>query len=365
MSKIAFLEPFYSGSHLTWLDQLMELSQHESTLFSMPGRFWKWRSYGGAVTLAKMVNESKGKIDLFVASDMLDVATFKGLLLPRYQQIPLITYFHENQFSYPWVDGCEDMRLKRDQHYAFKNLTTAHASEQVLFNSEYNRSTFLKGAQKLLTSMPDYRELEIVDDITAKSQVLPLGLDLRILASLDRHKGRVPRILWNHRWEHDKNPDQFFELLFTMKEKGFAFELVVLGQGQKKYPAIFKEAQERLKDHIVQWGHCKSYQTYCWWLRQCDIIPVTSVHDFFGISVVEAIYAGAYPILPKRLAYPEHINSEEYPQFFYEQEQELEDKLEALLIDGVPEIFLSEKMERYDWRQLISTYDDIFKKASL
>ena len=37
----------------------------------------------------------------------------------------------------------------------------------------------------------------------------------------------------------------------------------------------------------------------------CDIIPVTSNHDFFGISVMEAVFCNVWPILPDRLSYKE------------------------------------------------------------
>jgi len=37
------------------------------------------------------------------------------------------------------------------------------------------------------------------------------------------------KILWNARWEHDKNPEQFFEVLFSLDEAGLPFRLAVLG----------------------------------------------------------------------------------------------------------------------------------------
>jgi hypothetical protein len=36
-----------------------------------------------------------------------------------------------------------------------------------------------------------------------------------------------------------------------------------------------------------------------------DVIVSTAIHEFFGIGMLEGAAAGAVPILPKRLAYPE------------------------------------------------------------
>lgn len=52
-----------------------------------------------------------------------------------------------------------------------------------------------------------------------------------------------------------------------------------------------------------------------------DLIISTANHEFFGISILEAIAAGAYPVLPKMLAYPEVLSLEKYPErkcFFYD-----------------------------------------------
>ena len=36
-----------------------------------------------------------------------------------------------------------------------------------------------------------------------------------------------------------------------------------------------------------------------------DILPITSNQDFFGGSIIEAMYCETTPLLPKRLTYPE------------------------------------------------------------
>jgi glycosyltransferase involved in cell wall biosynthesis len=51
---------------------------------------------------------------------------------------------------------------------------------------------------------------------------------------------------------------------------------------------------------------------------EADVIVSTAIHEFFGISVVEAIAAGVYPVLPRRLSYPELLGEDNTKEFFYD-----------------------------------------------
>ena len=104
-----------------------------------------------------------------------------------------------------------------------------------------------------------------------------------------------------------KNPELFFNSLLQLKEENIQFKLIVLGQSYSKIPSIFKAAKNNFSNQILHFGYAPSFEDYAKLLWQSDILPVTSNQDFFGGSVVEAIYCNNYPILPNRLAYPEHI----------------------------------------------------------
>jgi len=363
MMKILIVEPFYTDSHKAWLDGLIQHSSHDIEKLSLPGFHWKWRMHGAAITLAKQYKLLAFRPDLIICTDMIDLAVFTSLLRKELVDIPVLLYFHENQLSYPWSPLDKDVELKRDRHYAFINYTSSVAADFVLFNSHYHRHSFIGGLVQFLNAFPDFKNLDSIRKIEAKSEVLPLGLELSKYDPYINSEVNVrPIILWNHRWEYDKNPSLFFNTLLKCKAEGLDFNLLVLGKKYPTSPEIFEMAKKELADSILHWGYAEKWEDYAKLLRMADILPVTSIQDFFGISVVEGIYCGATPLLPDRLAYPEHLKGKAN---FYSNEDELFSKLKALILQHPikPKIDL-EKIKSYDWSQQILSYDATFSKLS-
>ncbi len=369
--NIVILEPYFCDSHANWALGYARHSRHQVDVLSLGGSFWKWRMHGGAVALARMFLEGNFKPDLLLATDMLDLGAFLALTRRKTAGVPAVVYFHENQLSYPWSPDDRDPSEKRDFHYGFLNYSSALAADAVFFNSEYHKSSFLKELAALLRRFPDHNEIPNVSRIEKKSEILPLGLDLK---RFDEHKpvrsrssSNPPRILWNHRWEYDKNPDEFFEAMLKLRGKGLPFELVVLGRSFRRKPPVFKEAEKKLKDRIVRFGFESEFSGYARWLWSCDIIPVTSRQDFFGISVMEAVHCGCFPLLPGRLAYPELFPPALFPDCFYEDCSDLADRLEPVLsrpgdLPFSPE--LRSAAEAYDWDTMAPKYDGTMERVS-
>jgi glycosyltransferase involved in cell wall biosynthesis len=352
--KIYYIEPFYGQSHKEWIDSYQKYSKHEVRIFSLSGRFWKWRMQGGAISLAEKVSTEEVP-DFFLVSGMIDLALFKSLLDAKFRDVPISLYFHENQFAYP-----EGVRAKKNQlhHYSFMNFKSCLVADKAYFNSVYNRDSFLAGAKKLLKKMPDQVNPSWFENVKSKCQVLPLGIEGRV-SNRDENQGAPFLVLWNHRWEHDKNPEEFFKLLFELKKEGHIFELAVIGEGFKVNPEIFDEAKEVLSDEIKHWGF-QEKEDYFKILSKADILPVTSNHEFFGVSVLEACLNGAYPLLPKRLAYPEN-----YPkEFLYSSYEELKIKMKKVLNERLKtdDHFLA-GLKRFEWENMVQVYDQEFSNS--
>ncbi len=361
--NIALIEPFYGGSHKQWCDGFKRFSKHSITIFSLSPHHWKWRMHGAAIPLARKFLEHETNFDLIIASDFLNVGLFRSLIQSS-GQIPIVLYFHENQITYPWSPDDPDVIYQRDHTYGFINYTSALVSDHIFFNSAYHLNSFISNLPGFLKQFPDNRSLETVDSIQAKSEVLPLGLDLSILNANKESviKPNDPVLLWNHRWEYDKNPQDFFEALLALKAKEINFKLVVLGKEMKASPDIFQLARIKLADHILHWGYCEDVAEYAYWLWLADIVPVTSNQDFFGISVVEAIYCNCWPLLPMRLAYTEHFDEIDNAHVYADQ-QELVQKLEACCLDlpGLRNRPIKSRVNGYDWSRMASIYDIRFE----
>ena len=362
--KICLIEPFHGGSHAAWAEEFSRHSRHQVKLLTLSGRRWKWRMHGGAVTLARQFMESGCEPDLLLASDMLDLTTFLALTRSKTAGLPTALYFHENQLTYPWSkNGANPTRQRA--HYAFTNYTSALAADIVLFNSRFHLDSFIGQLPEFLARFPDHNELDSVALIKQKSHVLPLGLDLQRFDQYRpvqrRNPDRPPLILWNHRWEYDKNPEGFFRALYPLKEEGLRFDVAVLGEAYRNFPPVFAEAKQQLGGQIRQFGYAEDFADYATWLWQADILPVTSLHDFFGASVVQAIYCHCTPLLPNRLAYPEHLPANRHSRYLYADHAALLERLRDVLANPlVTDESLPAHVARYDWQTQIEQYDDLF-----
>ena len=359
--RILALEPYFGGSHAAFLEGLVRASRHEFVLLTLPAHNWKWRMRTAPFEMARMFDEVSGPIDLLFCSDFLDLATFVGLRPERLARVRKVTYFHENQITYPVRQEDE-----RDCHFAVTNLTTIHASDAVWFNSAWHRNDFLDGAKKFVRKMPDGEWQAWLKPLEARLRVEPLGLDLAAIDSLPKPSRTGPlRILWNHRWEFDKNPEDFFAALAALEDRGCDFRVAVCGEQFRDWPDVFDRAKLRFADRLVQFGSCATRTEYLRLIRRCDVVVSTAIHEFFGTSVVEAAYAGCYPLLPDRLSYPELLPEGRHKDHLYSDPDDLVERLEVVCRS--PEVARCTDWRahllQYDWSRRGTAFDKAFEQV--
>lgn len=303
--KILALEPYFGGSHEAFLTGWSARSRHSFRLLTLPPYKWKWRMRHAAINFAAEACALVGngeRFDAVFCSDMLNFAEFSGLA-PALSNIPSVVYFHENQLTYP-----VRFESERDYQFGFTNMTSALASSEVWFNSKFHLDEFTAAAGRLLKKMPDNQPVNVVESIKQKSLVQPPGIEIPNMP-WRRKKGPL-HILWSSRWEHDKNPEEFFNALDILKRGKIDFRLSVLGESFRDVPEVFQRAAEKFKPYILNWGFLTSREEYHNCLASADVIVSTADHEFFGIGVVEAAALGAVPVLPSRLAYPEIFSAD-------------------------------------------------------
>lgn len=382
--KILFLEPFYGGSHKDFADGLVKHSRHRITLKTLPDRYWKWRMRGAALHFSRTV-ECPEDYDLLVTTDLMSLSDLKALWGSRCP--PALVYFHENQLAYPLPEG-----EKMDYQFGFTDITTGLAADKVIFNSRSHRDAFFRALPGFIRKMPEFKPHWAVEVIKEKSSVIYPGChlpprDLHSSGSGDteapeegagrgattspRSTGgrKRPLVIWNHRWEFDKNPESFFSCLREARNRGAEFDLALLGENFQARPREFTVAEEEFGDALLQYGYVKSRREYQKWLALGDLAISTSWQENFGISVVEAVYFGAWPLLPRRLSYPELIPEKFHPSVLYDDEEELLDtfcrRLEDIRRGELPDPELADAMESFSWENQIEQYDTVFERTAV
>lgn len=357
---ILLLSAYDTDSHSAWCKGLKEaLSQHQWTYLTLPGRFFSWRIRGNGLSFAfsEHADLLKKSYDLVIATSMVDLATLKGLC-PSLSNTPSIVYFHENQFAYP---------KSQQQHTSIEpqmvNLYSALSAQWVLFNSEYNRSSFLQGARSLLKKLPDHAPTAAIDAIERKSQVIPVPIAPPATPACKHfEKGRTLSVIWNHRWEYDKGPDTLKEVIEQAQHSNLDVEFTICGMSFRNQPQAFLDLKKRPLKNIKHLGTFQQKQDYLLALSQHHVVLSTAIHEFQGLAVLEGASLGCTPLAPQRLAYPEWIPKAcLYPSSTVKQEAQcICATLKEWQHMGLPS---PPKVEAYYWQNLKHEYEGIIQKV--
>lgn len=360
-ARVLFVEPFYGGSHQAFLDGLVAHSRHRFELLTLPEGEWRRRMRRGAQELALPARALEGDFDLLIASDMLDLPAFLALTRPRFERVPILAYFHENQFTYPRLRG-----TKFNSWFGQVNYLSALSANTVAFNSEFHRRDFL-GALTALLGQPNNWLLDsAVAEIERKSGVLPVGVELSWLNHHTRRpQSAVRTIIWNHRWEFDKSPELFARAIDTLDRRQIPFRLIIVGEpGDNPSPAI-TSLPERFPGRVDHFGFAPSRAEYGDLLARADIVVSTTRHEFFGVGMVEAMAAGCIACAPNRYNYPALIPPELHTQLLWDTEDALLTTLTSLLTGPLPDrSLLQASASRFDWANVAPIWDAAIEEAA-
>ena len=352
--RILLVSPYHTGSHRQWAEGYRDHSAHEIEVLSLPGQFWKWRLSGAAPVLAELVEAAvaaRGAPDVLLATSMTDLAGVLGLSRDTLAGVPAALYMHENQVTYPAVG-----RTRHERRLGLISWHSVLAADAVAFNSEFHRDAFFEALPGFLGSLPDEHGRDAARP--AAVTVLPVGVDLEGLDP-GGERSDPPLVLWNHRWDPDKAPEVFLDAMGRLAASGIPFRVALAGERFVGQGDEHDDAIEALGDGVVVAEHLPR-EEYVPLLRRSDVVVSTARQEFFGVAVVEAMAAGAMPVLPDRLVYPERVGAHA-GRCLYDGLPGLVERLTNALQDPVGSravgAELSGTVRRFDWRTVAPRYD--------
>ena len=367
--RILLLSAYDAGSHQYWRKGLLAaFPEYEWTVLTLPARYFNWRIRGNSLSWAFEQREQlEQPYELIIATSMVDLSSLRGFV-PKLALIPAIVYFHENQFAYPL--GNEMTKAAVEPQIV--NLYTALCADTLLFNSAYNRDSFLSGVAGLLKKLPDCVPPGLVEKLQ-HSAVLPVPLEDSLFDARQMHKSKDSELslVWNHRWEYDKGPDRLLALIKHLVAEDLPFNLSVVGQRFRTIPSALDQLKDFMTKHcptrLKHWGYLENKADYYQLLAESDVVISTALHDFQGIAMLEAAAMACVPLLPNRLAYPEFFSEEYcYASSLGDIDAEAEAMTSALknllALKACRQLPVMD-MRRYSWRSLSADYRQIIEST--
>ncbi len=361
--RVAIVEPWFGESHAAFFSGILRHTQLDGELIALPPRKWRWRMRFGAAHLAKKMRAMDDFPDALLLSDYVHLSALIGLY-PKLATIPSTVYFLENQLTYPVRPG-----EKRDFEFMAINILTCMAATRVVFCSRNQMEAMLASIPEFLGNDPDADVSHVIREIETKSHVIPIGIEFDLFDQARKERvartEKPLRLVWPHRFEHDKNPDDFFEVLQDLARENLPFEVAVLGRTYRDMPDSMNRARETLENRIVSWGF-KEGEAYAEALAASDVVVSTAWQETQGIAVIEAVRAGCDPLLPNRLSYPEVLGSKLGEKHLYKTKGELRRRLRWMMKhpDRVRATAdHAAEMDRFGWPLVAPKFDALLQSA--
>jgi hypothetical protein len=138
--------------------------------------------------------------------------------------------------------------------------------------------------------------------------------------------------------------------------------MAMCGEVFVSVPPAFAEVTDMLGDHLLYsgWAAPERYRSI---LNEASVVLSTAHQEFFGIAVTEAVAAGAHPVFPNRLVYPERIADfgADPGRCLYDSPAGAVDLIVAVLRSPVDPI-TTESARGFDWDRVAPRYDAALSK---
>lgn len=314
-AKILLLSGYEALSQAQWSRDLIAMCpEYEWHTIALPARYFSWRMRGSPLSLAAQDRTTLlAEYDLIVATSTIDLSVVQSIY-QNLRSTPSLLYFHENQFAYP--KGHQPQSVV---DWQMVNLYSALRADRILFNSHYNQKSFVQGIERLFKKLPDLVPKDVPGQLLSKSAVVPVPI--HVPEQHDNTRTETLKILWNHRWEWDKNPELLEAIIRRCDQLKLNVQFNVTGQQFRQIPEAFDRIKKDCPHLLRQIGFIKEIDEYRRRVSECDVVLSTAIHEFQGVAVMEAVALGCTPLLPESLSYPEYFSKEFLFQAFEDNEK--------------------------------------------
>jgi glycosyltransferase involved in cell wall biosynthesis len=224
--RVLYVETYPAGSHGRVLDLLLRHSTLHIDDVRCGREHWRWLAIAAQYEIRdELLRRALAPPDLILCSGPLNLSALVALLPAGWDTIPRIVYFHESQWTYPSEDY--DPRP-----YVLAHLDAVAVADEAWFNSRYHLETFWSAATSP-TAPRRVRELarRLQPTLEHKCRVVYPPVEIGGSASESPAQRQGQRLLWNARWELDKRPASFVQMLDLLADTGHDFDVLVLGTG--------------------------------------------------------------------------------------------------------------------------------------
>lgn len=303
-TKILLLSAYDAVSHRYWHNWLLDsLPEFEWTVLCLPGRHFAWRISGNAINFyQKHSRQLAENYDVLLATSMVDLSALIGFF-PHLSKARKLLYFHENQMAYPASSAGG-----QKPYHQLGSIKSAMVADWLIFNSNYNRQTFLKGVDDFFKKMPDFCPKKMSVKFKQNSQVIAVPVAADCVPNQQKKPNQTLQIVWNHRWEYDKAPKTLLRLIKQIKntQNPQNIKFHIIGQQFRTIPESLQQIEQQHQDLCLSFGYIAEREKYLDILQTADVVLSTAIHEFQGLAVMEAVACGCVPLVPDRLAYREY-----------------------------------------------------------
>lgn len=344
---VTYLEPFEEKSIGNWAKQLM---QHIPSINKVPvdgPRRSLKRSYiESGVKYVEWFRKAfyEREIDLLLMSESLNYLALYTMYREYFKALPSIMFIHCTELDFN--------PLIRSQSSLWGELGAMTVVDRVHFFSDFSKRITLQRAKEYLSD----KQIDVIDK---KSQVMPLPIELSALDSTDQvreHAIQPLHLLYNHRLDPDKGYLIFLKALDAIHEKGIEFRLYLCGQpsSSSRDPLVQKYLQ-RWGSKVLHYGLVTDRQRYKDILYDSDIV-INTCEEVMGISMIEAVYCGCWPVIFDDGALPDIFGTDCHK---YKTTEDLVQLLQMVLTaQSWKRNKARHRVVGFDWKLQASAYKD-------